>query len=31
MVEEVYRLPLVPMSDTSKETLSAELRKLGLI
>jgi len=31
MVEEVYRLPLVPMSDADKATMKAELKKLGLI
>jgi len=31
MAEEVYRLPLVPMSDADKATMKAELKKLGLI
>jgi len=31
MVEEVYRLPLVPMSDADKATMKAELEQLGLI
>jgi len=31
MVEEVYRLPLVPMSDASKATVRQELSRLGLI
>ncbi|NTV01721.1 MAG: 4-hydroxy-tetrahydrodipicolinate synthase [Chlorobiaceae bacterium] len=31
LVEEVYRLPLVPMSDASKAILRQELQKLGLV
>ncbi|NTW51222.1 MAG: 4-hydroxy-tetrahydrodipicolinate synthase [Chlorobiaceae bacterium] len=31
MVEEVYRLPLVPMSDINKETVKMEIQRLGLI
>ncbi|ACF10986.1 dihydrodipicolinate synthase [Chlorobaculum parvum NCIB 8327] len=31
MVEEAYRLPLVPMSDADKATMKAELEQLGLI
>ncbi|HWR01400.1 MAG TPA: 4-hydroxy-tetrahydrodipicolinate synthase [Chlorobaculum sp.] len=31
MVEEVYRLPLVPMSDSNKAIVRAEMQNLGLI
>jgi 4-hydroxy-tetrahydrodipicolinate synthase len=31
MLEEVYRLPLVPMSDASKTLLRAEMQKLGFV
>jgi 4-hydroxy-tetrahydrodipicolinate synthase len=31
MLEEVYRLPLVPMSDASKTLLRTEMQKLGLL
>jgi len=31
MIEEVYRLPLVPMSDENKAILKSELKTLGLI
>lgn len=31
MVEEIYRLPLVPMSEADKATMKAELKQLGLI
>jgi 4-hydroxy-tetrahydrodipicolinate synthase len=31
MIEEVYRLPLVPMSEADKATMKAELELLGLV
>jgi 4-hydroxy-tetrahydrodipicolinate synthase len=31
MVEEVYRLPLVPMAESNKAILRAELEQLGLV
>lgn len=31
MVEEIYRLPLVPMSEADKATMKAELKQLGLV
>ena len=31
MVEEVYRLPLVPMSEANKATIRQELQKLGMV
>lgn len=31
LVEEVYRLPLVPMAETNKQLMQEELRTLGLV
>ncbi|NTU52599.1 MAG: 4-hydroxy-tetrahydrodipicolinate synthase, partial [Chlorobiaceae bacterium] len=31
MIEEIYRLPLVPMAEANKAILREELQKLGLI
>ena len=31
MIEEVYRLPLVPMSETNKASVKKEMQNLGLI